>query len=185
MAYALVALLVLALGICHSTAPPVSTAAASTGITTERLPLVPFIGYAEGFLEPHNEARADVGVGPLKWSDRLGNDTDLIAKNHSEGMVCQFADLPGSNQMVIGGAMVTPRRVVESWVLLQKKYYNFANNSCAPGHDCGLYANVVRKDSLELGCAFAPCKYRSTLIICMYSPVANYVGERAEAILEN
>ncbi|XVF17796.1 hypothetical protein REPUB_Repub10bG0154800 [Reevesia pubescens] len=174
MAYALVVVLVLA--ICHNAAHGVAAAAppaaASPGITAA----------AREFLEAHNQARSAVGVGPLKWSEQLGNATSLLARYQRNKMGCQFANLTadhkyGANQLWGSGAAVTPRMAVDTWVK-EKDYYDYATNSCAPNHRCGVYTQVVWKNSSELGCAQATCKDQVILTICFYNPPGNFVGEK-------
>ncbi|XWS45349.1 hypothetical protein CRYUN_Cryun15aG0129200 [Craigia yunnanensis] len=175
MAYALVAVLVLV--ISHNTAQVVAPAA-SPGITA---PVVLPNTAAREFLEAHNQARAAVRVGPLKWSDLLANATSRLARYQRNKMGCQFANLTdhkyGANQLWGSGAAVTPRMVVATWVK-EKNYYDYASNSCAPNHMCGVYKQVVWRNSSELGCAQATCKDQISLTICFYNPPGNFVGER-------
>ncbi|XP_021274324.1 STS14 protein [Herrania umbratica] len=175
MAYALVAVLVLA--VCHNRAQGV-VPAASPGTTA---PAVLLPSAAREFLEAHNQARAAVGVGPLRWSEQLANATSRLARYQRNKMGCQFANLTdqkyGANQFWSGGAAVTPRMAVDTWVK-EKSYYNYASNSCAPNHMCGVYTQVVWKNSSELGCAQATCKEQITLTICFYNPPGNYIGEK-------
>ncbi|XP_022752117.1 STS14 protein-like [Durio zibethinus] len=174
MANAFVAVLVLA--ICHSTAQGVASAT-SHGITA---PAVMPGTAAREFLDAHNQARAEVRVGTLKWSEQLANATSRLARYQRNKMGCQIANLTGdkygANQFW-GGAARTPRMVVASWVK-EKSYYDYASNSCAPNYKCGLYTQVVWKNSSELGCAQATCKDRMTFTICFYNPPGNYEGER-------
>ncbi|GMI76917.1 hypothetical protein like AT5G66590 [Hibiscus trionum] len=176
MGSVLVAVLVLA--ICHNTVQGVS-AASSPG----PMPMAPSILPSAGseFLGAHNRARAAVGVGPLKWSAKLANATALLARYQRNKMGCQFADLKdhkyGVNQLWGSGTTVTPRAAVDTWVK-ERSYYDYATNSCTPNHKCGVYKQVVWKNSSELGCAQATCKDQISLTICFYNPPGNYVGER-------
>lgn len=137
------------------------------------------------FVEAHNQARAAVGVGPLQWSETLANATGRVVRYQRIKTRCQFAELEGNkygaNQFLGGGAPAstwTPRVVVDGWVE-NKKYYNYANNSCLPDKMCGTYTQVVWRNSTELGCAQATClKEMTTLVVCFYNPPGNYVGER-------
>ncbi|KAL2333656.1 hypothetical protein Fmac_014869 [Flemingia macrophylla] len=136
---------------------------------------------AREFLEAHNQARAAVGVQPLRWSESVANVTARLVRYQRIKMGCQFANLTagkyGANQLWARGTAVTPRVAVEEWVK-QKQFYNHTDNSCAPNHRCGVYTQVVWKKSLELGCAQATCvKEEASLTICFYNPPGNYVGE--------
>ncbi|PKI69509.1 hypothetical protein CRG98_010084 [Punica granatum] len=97
-------------------------------------------------------------------------------------MGCQFANLTagkyGGNQLLASGQAVAPRAAVEEWVK-EKSFYNHADNSCAPNRQCGVYTQVVWRNSMELGCAQATCpKDQTSLTICFYNPPGNVVGER-------
>ncbi|KAL2240280.1 STS14 protein [Sesamum indicum] len=134
------------------------------------------------YLEAHNQARAEVGVGPLQWSQPLAKSASLLVRLQRDKHNCSFANLAngkyGGNQLWAGGFRVTPRTAVETWVA-EKKFYNYQDNSCAPDHRCGVYTQVVWKQSVELGCAQAGCaKDQSSLTICFYNPPGNIVGEK-------
>ncbi|RVW57192.1 STS14 protein [Vitis vinifera] len=106
------------------------------------------------YLDAHNQARAQVG-----WVLSNGRG--------------QY----GGNQLRVGGGIMSPRLVVESWVE-QKKYYNHPANSCAQNHTCGSYTQVVWRKSLELGCAMAVCgNVTASLTVCFYNPPGNYYGQ--------
>ncbi|XP_029130773.1 STS14 protein, partial [Cajanus cajan] len=55
------------------------------------------------FLEAHNEARAAVGVQPLRWSEQVANVTERLVRYQRMKMGCQFASLTagkyGANQL--------------------------------------------------------------------------------------
>lgn len=143
----------------------------------------PLPAAAREFLQVHNQARAAVGVSPLKWSEKLANATSRLVRYQRNKMGCDFADLSsgkyGANQLWASGMTVTPRMAVDTWVK-EKNYYNHADNSCAPNHKCGVYKQVVWRKSLELGCAQGTCvkgQQQVTLTICFYDPPGNIIGE--------
>lgn len=144
----------------------------------------PINSAAREFLEAHNQARASVGVGPLKWSETLANATGRVVRYQRDKMGCRFAELNdikfGANQFFGGGSSSgwTPRMAVDKWVG-EKKYYNYTSNTCAANEKCGTYTQVVWRNSTELGCSQANCvKEMASLIVCFYNPPGNYVGER-------
>ncbi|KZV49741.1 hypothetical protein F511_24202 [Dorcoceras hygrometricum] len=148
-------------------------------------PLAPSVAppnSTQEYLEAHNQARAEVGVGPLVWSEPLAKSASLTVRLQRDKQNCSFANLTnsryGGNQLWAGGFTVVPRVAVEAWVA-EKKFYTYANNSCAPDHRCGVYTQVVWKNTQELGCAQAVCpKEHSSLTICLYNPPGNVVGEK-------
>ncbi|XP_012574554.1 STS14 protein [Cicer arietinum] len=139
---------------------------------------------AQEFLDSHNKARAEVGVEPLEWSEKLAKDTSLLVRYQRNKMGCDFANLTeskyGGNQLWAGSAAasVTPSKAVEEWVK-EKEFYIHANNSCVENHECGVYTQVVWRKSAQLGCAQATCtvKKQASLTICFYDPPGNVVGE--------
>ncbi|CAI8588774.1 unnamed protein product [Vicia faba] len=137
---------------------------------------------AQEFLDSHNKARAEVGVAPLQWSDKLAKDTSLLVRYQRNKMGCDFANLTtskyGGNQLWAGSAAVTPSKAVEEWVK-EKDFYIHANNSCVANHECGVYTQVVWKNSVQLGCSQATCsvKEKASLTICFYDPPGNVIGE--------
>ncbi|KAB1669802.1 hypothetical protein ES319_1Z009100v1 [Gossypium barbadense] len=173
MAYALITILLLA--IYHHTAQSAAPPPATTAPPSMLPPA------ARDFLQAHNQARAAVGVAPLKWSQQLANASSLIARYQRNKMGCQFANLTnhkyGANQLWGSGAAVTPLMAVETWVK-EKDYYDYGTNTCAPNHKCGVYTQVVWKNSSDLGCSQATCKDQVTLTICFYNPPGNYIGEK-------
>ena len=165
----IVFLALISLAICHSSAQSVPPPAAPPNATQE-------------YLDVHNQARAEVGVAPLKWSQKLANATSLLVRYQRDKQNCSFANLTsgkyGGNQLWASGMAVPPRTAVEAWVA-EKKFYNYANNSCETDHQCGVYTQVVWRKSLELGCAQATCaKDVASLTICFYNPPGNVVGEK-------
>lgn len=142
---------------------------------------------SQEYVDAHNQARTEVGVPSLKWSEFLAKAASLQVRYQRDRHNCNFADLAnskyGGNQLwASGGFDITPRTAVETWVS-EKKFYNYENNSCAGEHHCGVYTQVVWKNSLELGCALAKCTKQpqsssSSLTICFYNPPGNVVGEK-------
>lgn len=169
------------LALCAAPAPahgarslttPVTKAPQGGGTTTSN-------ATADEYLAPHNQARAAVGVPPLRWSAELASAAaKTVAQRQREGG-CAFADLGaspyGANQ---GWASyrARPAEVVASWVD-QGRYYSHANNTCAAGRQCGTYTQVVWRRTAEVGCAQATCATGATLTLCLYNPHGNVQGQ--------
>ncbi|XP_057449458.1 STS14 protein-like [Lotus japonicus] len=154
----------------------------SAQAATAPAPAVPQLtAAATEFLEAHNQARAAVGVEPLEWSEKLGKDASLFVRYQRNKFGCGFANLTdseyGGNQIMAGSVSVAPRVAVAEWVK-EKDFYIHANNSCVAEHECGVYTQVVWRDSKEVGCSQASCvKEKASLTICFYDPPGNVVGE--------
>jgi uncharacterized protein YkwD len=131
------------------------------------------------YLTPHNQARAAVGVAPLRWSAGLASAAaGTVAQQRRQGG-CAFADVGaspyGANQ---GWASyrARPAEVVALWVA-EGRYYTHANNTCAAGRQCGTYTQVVWRNTAEVGCAQASCATGATLTLCLYNPHGNVQGQ--------
>ncbi|XP_040378397.1 STS14 protein-like [Oryza brachyantha] len=135
---------------------------------------------ADEFLAPHNQARAAVGVAPLRWSGDLAAAAARTASQQQQRQArCGFADMAGSPYGANQGWASYPARpaeVVASWVA-EGRFYTHANNSCAAGQQCGTYTQVVWRRTAELGCAQASCTAGTTLTICLYNPHGNVQGQ--------
>jgi len=143
-----------------------------------------------GIVAKHNTLRAGVGVGPLQWDDALAASAQAWAN------ACKQADGPtglldhnanrskghpwyvGENVYGSTGA-ATAQGAVNSWAA-EAKYYTHATNTCAAGHVCGDYTQLVWANSTHVGCGISTCPnltYHST-IVCDYGPGGNVGGER-------
>lgn len=134
---------------------------------------------ADEYLAPHNQARAAVGVAPLRWSADLASAAARTVAQQQRQGGCAFADMGaspyGANQ---GWASyrARPAEVVALWVA-EGRYYSHANNTCAAGRQCGTYTQVVWRRSAEVGCAQASCATGATLTLCLYNPHGNVQGQ--------
>ncbi|KAG6505272.1 STS14 protein-like [Zingiber officinale] len=149
-------------------------------------PSPPATTLADQYLDPHKQARAAVRVPPLRWSPQLASTASGVTRDQRERSACGFADL-GSSQYGANQAWASypmgPAEAVRSWVA-EGKYYDYANNTCAAGHeDCGTYTQVVWRRTTSVGCAQAVCgggrgTATATLTLCLYDPPGNVVGEK-------
>ncbi|PAN45190.1 hypothetical protein PAHAL_9G100400 [Panicum hallii] len=134
---------------------------------------------ADEYLAPHNQARAAVGVPPLRWSADLASTAAAVVAQQQRQVGCAFVDMGGSPYGANQGwasYRARPAEVVASWVA-QGRYYTHANNTCAPGRQCGTYTQVVWRRSAEVGCAQATCAAGATLTLCLYNPHGNVQGQ--------
>eukprot|EP01018_Ginkgo_biloba_P008715 Gb_07639 [translate_table: standard] len=136
----------------------------------------------EELLHAHNKERTLVGVPPLVWNAKIAAFASLYARaqrnqNHCE-LVYSGTKRYGENLFWVKGMPITPALAVQAWID-EKKFYSYKNNSCQSGQPCGVYTQVVWKETTQLGCAWVTCdKGDVTLIVCNYFPPGNVVGER-------
>ncbi|KAF0917303.1 hypothetical protein E2562_017479 [Oryza meyeriana var. granulata] len=134
----------------------------------------------QDYLSPHNAARSAVGVGPMTWSTKLQGFAESYARQRKGDCRLQHSGGPYGENLFWGsaGADWKAANAVRSWVD-EKKDYNYAANSCAPGKVCGHYTQVVWRDSTTVGCARMVCDpARGVFIICNYEPRGNIVGRK-------
>ena len=132
----------------------------------------------QDFVDAHNSARADVGVGPVSWNDTVA----AYAQNYANQRIgdCQLvhSDGPyGENLFGGQGADYSAADAVNSWVS-EKQYYDYNSNTCASGEECGHYTQVVWANSVNIGCARVTCNSGAIFITCNYNPRGNYIGQR-------
>nr|ADE75973.1 unknown [Picea sitchensis] len=138
----------------------------------------------EAFLDAHNKERATlVGVPPLRWNNGIASYASRFARSQRDHDHCEMKQSGtgkyGENLLWGKGRPMTPSEAVQSWID-EKKFYDYKTNSCLQADQhCGVYTQVVWKNSTELGCALVSCdKGDITFVVCNYSPPGNIVGER-------
>ena len=132
-----------------------------------------------GMLAAHDAARREAGVPALQWSDTLAASAQRWADTLRAGgcnMRHSTTRSFGENLAWAGGQTLSPAQVVDMWVS-EKRTYDAARNTCAPGAVCGHYTQVVWRSTTQLGCAKATCG-KSEVWVCQYTPPGNYVGQR-------
>uniref|UniRef100_A0A0D9WV60 SCP domain-containing protein n=1 Tax=Leersia perrieri TaxID=77586 RepID=A0A0D9WV60_9ORYZ len=138
----------------------------------------------EDFVNPHNAARAAVGVGPVTWDDTVAAYAQSYADQRRGDCQLQHSDTGGKyGENIYGGggygSQWTAGDAVAAWVN-EKQWYDHDSNSCsAPeGNSCLHYTQVVWRDSTAIGCARVVCDGDDGVFItCNYSPPGNYVGQ--------
>ncbi|XP_057824770.1 pathogenesis-related protein 1C [Cryptomeria japonica] len=130
------------------------------------------------FLSPHNDARSQVGVGPLVWDDTVAAYAQNYANQRMADCALQHSGGQYGENIFWGqGAEFSPADAVNSWVS-EKQYYDYNSNSCAQGEECGHYTQVVWRNSQKLGCARVKCNDGAIFITCNYDPPGNVVGQK-------
>ncbi|OWM79123.1 pathogenesis-related protein 1-like [Punica granatum] len=131
----------------------------------------------QDYLDAHNAARRQVGVGPMVWDDKLATYArDYANKRIGDCKLVHSGGPYGENLAWSSGDM-SGTTAVKLWVD-EKAYYNYNSNTCAQGKVCGHYTQVVWRNSVRLGCAKVRCNSGGTSIICSYDPRGNIVGQK-------
>ncbi|WP_299880776.1 CAP domain-containing protein [uncultured Cocleimonas sp.] len=150
-----------------------------------------------GILSSHNQVRAQYNQQPLSWSNELSKYAqqwvDHLAQTQNCEMIHrpnqsggQFQQIHGENlfwaspEEFSGGVKKIqrfhPTEVVKAWAE-EANFYDYQNNRCQPGQDCGHFTQMVWHESQQVGCAKAICPDKSQIWACNYHPRGNYIGE--------
>ncbi|PON55149.1 Cysteine-rich secretory protein, allergen V5/Tpx-1-related [Parasponia andersonii] len=132
----------------------------------------------QDYVNAHNSARAQVGVGPLRWDNTVAS----YARQYANKRIgdCRLVHSGGSygENIAWGSGDLSGVNAVRLWVA-EKKDYDYNSNSCAAGKVCGHYTQVVWRNSVRLGCAKVRCNNnKGTFIVCNYDPPGNFNGQR-------
>jgi len=143
-------------------------------------------------ISSHNRIRSKHGLPPLKWSNQLASISQKWANQLGDGKSCKIyhhsGKIPFGENIYRSGAIVwsdgvrkinpvTIKNVVKAWTD-EEKWYDYKNNRCQPGKQCGHYTQAVWKGTKEVGCAMKVCADKSQTWVCSYFPAGNIVGAR-------
>ncbi|KAM6558972.1 hypothetical protein CsatA_028211 [Cannabis sativa] len=132
----------------------------------------------QDYLNAHNSARAAVGVGQLRWDDRVASYAQQYAQQRMGDCNLVHSRGPYGENLAWGSADLSGVDAVKMWVN-ENVDYNYNSNTCAAGKVCGHYTQVVWRNSVRMGCAKVRCNNnKGTFITCNYDPPGNYVGQR-------
>eukprot|EP00271_Cylindrocystis_brebissonii_P020596 TRINITY_DN688_c0_g2_i5.p1 TRINITY_DN688_c0_g2~~TRINITY_DN688_c0_g2_i5.p1 ORF type:complete len:213 (+),score=9.87 TRINITY_DN688_c0_g2_i5:599-1237(+) len=136
-------------------------------------------------LTAHNDARAEVGVGPLAWDANVASTAQSWA-NTLGADNCGFYhgghDGLGQN-LYKSSASASWADATQAWVS-EKSLYTYSvfnapsDSGCSGGWEkCGHYTQVIWKDTQTVGCGSYQCADGSTIVACDYNPSGNFVGQ--------
>lgn len=133
----------------------------------------------------HNQARAEVGVPPLRWSEPLAASArtwaDHLAATGRFEHAPESPDLPeGENLWAGSRGRFAPEAMAAAWIA-EKQHFQpglFPQNSkTGRVEDVGHYTQLVWRSTRQVGCAIATGE-REDILVCRYSDAGNYRGER-------
>jgi len=131
----------------------------------------------QDYVNAHNAARAQVGVGPVTWDDRVASYAQNYANQRKGDCNLVHSRGPYGENVAWSSAGLSGTDAVKMWVN-EKADYDYNSNTCAAGKVCGHYTQVVWRNSVKLGCARIECMNDGGLfVICSYDPPGNYVGQ--------
>jgi len=131
----------------------------------------------QDYLEVHNQARKEVGVGPLYWNHTLETYAQNYANNRIDDCKVDISMGPYGENIASGYGVMNGTGAVQVW-LSAKPYYDYHSNSCAKIDECVNYTQIIWRNTVHLGCAMSKCKNGKVFVICSYSPPGNIEGQR-------
>ncbi|KAL3515402.1 hypothetical protein ACH5RR_022304 [Cinchona calisaya] len=133
----------------------------------------------QDYLNAHNDARKQVGVGPMHWDENVAAYALDYANKIQMANTCNNlvdSEGPYGENLAAGTGTFTGLEAVNLWVR-EKGNYDYQSNRCMRGV-CEQYTQVVWRRSVGLGCARVFCKNGWWFVICNYSPPGNVAGQR-------
>jgi uncharacterized protein YkwD len=139
---------------------------------------------AEKIVTLHNTIRAGVGVGPVRWSEKLAGYAQQWA-DHLASSRCGMEHRPRAGQwreeygenLFIGTARhYGTSDAVRAWAAEKSKYHGSALQS-SHWADAGHYTQIVWQDTTQIGCATGLCKGK-LIVVCNYDPPGNFLGQK-------
>ncbi|KAL5560875.1 hypothetical protein UlMin_030622 [Ulmus minor] len=131
----------------------------------------------QDYLNAHNSARDEVGVGHLTWDDTVAAYAQNYANQRQGDCNLVHSGGPYGENIAWSSGDLSGTDAVGLWVG-EKADYDYNSNTCAAGKVCGHYTQVVWRNSVHVGCAKVRCNNGGTFIGCNYDPPGNYVGQR-------
>lgn len=131
----------------------------------------------QDYVNAHNAARSQVGVGPIAWDANLASFAQNYANKHKGDCQLVHSGGPYGENLAGSSGDLSGTAAVNLWVG-EKANYDYNSNSCVGGKECLHYTQVVWRNSVRLGCAKVRCNNGGTFIGCNYDPRGNYVGQR-------
>ena len=110
----------------------------------------------QDYLNAHNAARAQVGVGPMTWDNNVAAYAQRYANSRIGDCNLVHSGGPYGENLAKGSGAFTSADAVKLWVG-EKPNYDYNSNSCVGGGQCLHYTQVVWHNSVRLGCARVQC----------------------------
>jgi len=135
------------------------------------------------WLDAHNQARADFGSVPLRWSDDLSREAQQWAKKLAREQRMRHASIDerngrGENLWMGTRGYFTPNQMIDGFVSEKKHFVpgRFPQVSrTGRWSDVGHYTQIVWPETREMGCALAP-GVQYEILVCRYWPAGNRMG---------
>nr|GEY81196.1 pathogenesis-related leaf protein 4-like [Tanacetum cinerariifolium] len=105
----------------------------------------------EEFLNTHNSARSQEGVGNVVWNATVAIYAQNYANQRKADCNLVLSGGPYGENLAKGtSGTFTATAAVNQWAA-EKAYYTYSTNTCASGHVCGHYTQVMWSNSGQIG----------------------------------
>jgi pathogenesis-related protein 1 len=136
-------------------------------------------------LDYHNAMRAEVGSGPLRWSESLSVFAQAWA-DHLVSISCKIQHRPstgewaqeyGENIFWGNGRYFDATEASKNWYSEKK---DFVYGPITPSNygRVGHYTQMMWRNTTDVGIGMAQCKSGAYIIVANYSPRGNYINEK-------
>jgi hypothetical protein len=133
-------------------------------------------------LAAHNIARAEVGVPPMRWDNRLANDAEQWAWHLAQintmmhwGSEGEPPNHEGENLWMGGRGYYSVEQMVGLWTA-EESAFRHTRHWEDNFHNVGHYTQMVWRSSTRVGCAIAS-NAQSDFLVCRYAPQGNVLGQ--------
>lgn len=126
----------------------------------------------------HNVWRSKYHAPPLVWDDTVAHYAqqwaDTLARS---GALAHRPDNKYGENLWRGSVGSFPMTaVVDDWGN-EGNHYDLHTQTCAMGHGCGHFTQVVWKTTTKLGCGKATGTDGNAYVVCDYDPAGNMEGQ--------
>jgi hypothetical protein len=132
-------------------------------------------------LAAHNKLRAELGIAPLRWSDRLAQGAAQWAKTVAVRNQLQHSGATGvgENIAVGWGTQASLPQMLSIWarekLLFQRGLFPAVSRD---GNEISVlhYSQIIWRSTTEVGCGTA-ASGQTNFLVCWYAPEGNYIGQ--------
>jgi Cysteine-rich secretory protein family len=166
----------------------IRTACLALIIALAAAPAQPQVKDDEGdWLAAHNDARDDVGLAPLAWSDRLAADARQWARHLARNNLYDHASpqqRKGQGENLWRGSRgYWDARTKIGFFIEEKRHFRSGNfpevSRTGRWSDVAHYTQIIWPQTREVGCAVAHTA-TDEVLVCRYWPAGNVWGQRID-----
>jgi hypothetical protein len=132
-------------------------------------------------LAEHNKLRAEVGVPPLRWSDKLAQGAAQWARTIAALDRLQYSGAPGvgENVGVSWANNASLGQLIGIWTKEKDLFQPGVFPQMSRNGDAYAvlrYTQMIWRDTTEVGCGVAN-RGKSNYLVCRYTPQGNFIGQ--------